>query len=179
MTTTGGGWTIFQRRIDGSQAQLFYRNWLDYNNGFGDAAGEFWLGNEYLSILTASNRYLLRVDLGDWSGQYRYAQYNDFKVANGSDKYRLAILGTYSGDAGDSLVYQRGQKFSTYDQDNAVYTSRKCAVYHRGAWWYNSCAYSNLNGEYNNTSGEGVFWYDWLGHYSLRLSEMKIRPVTF
>ena len=49
--TDGGGWNVFQRRMNGEVD--FYRNWTEYKNGFGDPNGEFWLGNEHLSILTA------------------------------------------------------------------------------------------------------------------------------
>ena len=71
-------------------------------------------------------------------------------------------------------------KFSTYDSDNDQRTYN-CAVEYRGAWWYSSCHSSNLNGEYNNTLyAQGLSWYHWTGHYySLKFTEMKLRPANF
>jgi len=61
-----------------------------------------FLGNSYLSQLTGSNSYKLRVILTDTEGQSKYADYSQFKV-NGPDlKYSLAIRG-YSGTAGNYL----------------------------------------------------------------------------
>ncbi|MEE6460724.1 hypothetical protein FKM82_001085, partial [Ascaphus truei] len=77
----GGGWTVFQRRSDGSQD--FYRNWDDYKQGFGDyssAKGEYWLGNDNLHYLTRQGDYTLRIDLVDFEGQRRFAQYKSFRV---------------------------------------------------------------------------------------------------
>ena len=101
MTTDGGGWTVFQRRLDGSVD--FYLDWESYKNGFGDLNGEFWLGNDNLHRLTATDDVILRVDLEDFDGNIRYAEYTTFKVADEADKYRLSI-GGYSGTAGDSMI---------------------------------------------------------------------------
>jgi ficolin len=60
-------------------------------------------GNEIIHLLTnGSRRYKLRVDLGDFNGSTRFAEYNDFRIGSASDKYKLASLGTYSGTAGTS-----------------------------------------------------------------------------
>ena len=88
-----------------------------------------------------------------------------------------------SGTAGDSLSYHRSLPFSTPDQDNDNRPSNCASGYH-GAWWYKSCHHCNLNGIYRHSNpcpfGDGVIWYDWKGHYySLKKTEMKIRPVDF
>jgi len=49
------GWTVIQRRLDGSVD--FYRNWSDYRLGFGHLDGEFWLGNERIHQLTNQGKY--------------------------------------------------------------------------------------------------------------------------
>ena len=61
-TTKGGGWTVFQKRLDGSVN--FYRGWADNKNGFGNLKGEFWLGLDKLYRLTKTKN-MLRVDLED------------------------------------------------------------------------------------------------------------------
>ena len=56
-------------------------------------------GNDILHLLTTDRRQRLRVDLGDFDGNSRYAQYDNFAVGPASSKYRLVSLGTYSGNA--------------------------------------------------------------------------------
>ena len=176
METDGGGWTVFQRRMDGSVD--FYRYWTDYVQGFGSLSGEFWLGLDKIHRLT-STASELRVDLRDFEGNSAYAQYTSFSVGDSASKYILTVSG-YSGTAGDSLATQNGQKFSTRDQDNDVASDGSCAELYKGAWWYNACHSSNLNGLYHggphSSYADGVNWYAWKGHYySLKFTEMKVR----
>ncbi|KFB48776.1 fibrinogen C domain-containing protein 1-like protein [Anopheles sinensis] len=117
----GGGWTVFQRRIDGSVD--FFRNWTMYKHGFGDVNGEHWLGLDNLHIMTKSGRHELLVLLEDFKGNSTYALYDEFKVGNETEKYKLTV-GKYFGTAGDSLAYHNGKKFSTIDQDNDDWDNR-------------------------------------------------------
>ena len=179
METDGGGWTVFQRRMDGSVD--FYRYWTDYQQGFGNLSGEFWLGLDKIHRLTASATEL-RVDLQDFEGNSAYAQYTSFSVGDAASKYILLVSG-YSGTAGDSLasnsLHHNGSKFSTRDQDNDVWSGH-CAQSFKGGWWYGYCHASNLNGLYHGGShlsyADGVNWARWKGaHYSLKFTEMKVR----
>ncbi|XP_015751258.1 PREDICTED: ryncolin-1-like isoform X5 [Acropora digitifera] len=175
-TTAGGGWTVFQRRQDGSVD--FYRDWDAYKRGFGNLKGEFWLGLDKIHRLTVKDSKKLRVDLEDNLGNTAFAEYSSISVASEQAKYQLRV-GTYSGTAGDSLRIHDGQAFSTKDRDYDSHSGKMCAVSFTGAWWYNACHFSNLNGRYLNgqINWQGMSWYHWKNSYlSLKKSEMKIRP---
>ncbi|XP_017894400.1 PREDICTED: tenascin-X isoform X4 [Capra hircus] len=176
METDGGGWLVFQRRMDGKTD--FWRDWEDYAHGFGNISGEFWLGNEALHSLTRAGDYSLRVDLraGD---EAVFAQYDSFQVDSAEEYYRLHLEG-YHGTAGDSMSYHSGSVFSARDRDpNNLLIS--CAVSYRGAWWYRNCHYANLNGLYGSTvDHQGVSWYYWKGFdFSVPFTEMKLRPRNY
>ena len=178
MITDGGGWTVFQRRRDGSQD--FYLGWSEYKAGFGQLTGEFWLGLDKIHRLAASRPSQLRVEIEDWRGGRAYAKYGSFGVGEEQSQYKLSV-GSYSGTAGDSLTYHNNMKFSTKDRGNDRW-SNKCAAQNTGAWWYDSCHYSNLNGRYigNTMSVTGVSWYRYKNnHISMKFTEMKLRPTIW
>uniref|UniRef100_G3S2Q1 Tenascin XB n=1 Tax=Gorilla gorilla gorilla TaxID=9595 RepID=G3S2Q1_GORGO len=176
METDGGGWLVFQRRMDGQTD--FWRDWEDYAHGFGNISGEFWLGNEALHSLTQAGDYSMRVDLRA-RDEAVFAQYDSFRVDSAAEYYRLHLEG-YHGTAGDSMSYHSGSVFSARDRDpNNLLIS--CAVSYRGAWWYRNCHYANLNGLYGSTvDHQGVSWYHWKGfEFSVPFTEMKLRPRNF
>ena len=79
----------------------FYLKWLDYKYGFGNVGGEHWLGNDKIHRLTSQKTYKLRVDLADFDGATRYAEYDEFLVADEDLDYQLT-LGNYGGTAGET-----------------------------------------------------------------------------
>ncbi|XP_054418274.1 fibrinogen alpha chain [Pteronotus mesoamericanus] len=195
-----GGWLLIQQRMDGSLN--FNRTWQDYKRGFGSlndkGEGEFWLGNEYLHLLTLRGS-VLRVELEDWSGNQVYAEYH-LRVGSEAEGYALQVS-SYEGTAGDALIEgsveegteytsHAGMQFSTFDRD-ADQWEENCAEVYGGGWWYNNCQAANLNGIYypggfydprNNSPYEienGVVWLPFRGaDYSLRAVRMKIRPLV-
>nr|XP_056700169.1 angiopoietin-4 [Euleptes europaea] len=181
METDGGGWTVIQHRINGSVS--FQRNWKEYKQGFGDPAGEYWLGNEAVHLLTSQGAYSLRVELLDWEGNRAYAQYEKFQLGSERQRYRLSLRG-YKGTAGkqSGLVFQ-GTNFSTRDSDNDNCIC-KCAQMLSGGWWFDACGLSNLNGVYypaghNIRKLNGVRWHYFQGPgYSLKSTRMMIRPTS-
>ena len=146
MDTDGGKWTVIQRRINGSVD--FYRNWTDYVNGFGDLDGEFWYGLDNIHCLTTNDDVELRIELGNGTQPSIVWTYQLFRVGGADSNYNLTIgQGQGVGNDNDSMAISNGRPFSTRDRDNDAW-SRNCAAVFGGAWWYNACFHSNLNGGY-------------------------------
>eukprot|EP00058_Branchiostoma_floridae_P000901 XP_002586389.1 hypothetical protein BRAFLDRAFT_108533 [Branchiostoma floridae] len=160
MDTDPGGWTVIQKRANGTVN--FFRNWAAYKSGFGDPRGDFWLGLDNMHLLTGRGGYKLQISLEDWNGIKAYAEYNSFKVDSEDNKYRLR-LGKYHGNSGDALTWHNNMAFTTKDSDNDPFIGN-CAGYQRGGWWYNACAHSNLNGiyypggYYSSRYQDAVYW---------------------
>ncbi|CAK8690181.1 unnamed protein product [Clavelina lepadiformis] len=170
------GWTIFQRRIDGSVS--FSRPWDDYANGFGQIDGEFWLGLDNIHEMTRGGGCRLKIELWDFAGNQRHADYSSFSIESAENLYRLRVSG-YSGNAGDSLSYHNGHPFSTEDSDNDS-SSGNCATLHGSqGWWFVNCGNSFLNGVWMRQSSgpwHGIIWYHWKGfNEPLKETKMKLR----
>ncbi|XP_066284665.1 uncharacterized protein [Branchiostoma lanceolatum] len=136
MTTDGGGWTVIQRRLDGSV--LFNRTWHQYKRRFGKIRGEYWLGLDNMYFLTNQRNYTLRIDMEDWEDNSAWARYDVFKVGGEWTYYQLSI-GNYSGTAGDGFQGHNGAKFSTVDQDNDEKDYHNCAGLRSDGWWHCGC----------------------------------------
>nr|ADQ55821.1 fibrinogen-related protein [Mytilus galloprovincialis] len=175
--TSGHIWTVIQQRFDGSVN--FFRKWQNYKTGFGQPFGEYWLGNDVIHELTTGANHALRIEVEDFNGTSKYAEYENFSVSSEPNKYRLLVNG-YSGNAGDAFSGLNGQSFSTYDQDNDIWPSN-CAEKFKGAWWYSKCHSSNLNGLYwggaHTEYASGINWGSWGYHYSLQATTMMIRAT--
>ncbi|KAH3768163.1 uncharacterized protein LOC127844641 [Dreissena polymorpha] len=164
MDTDGGGWTIFQRRFNGSVD--FYRNFSDYENGFGNVAGEYWLGLKYIYEITSNGSFQLRVNITHGDGSTGYDVYSNFSLQHGTN-YTLNLGESVKSQGVDSSYTfftssaPVGNAFSTYDHDVDNYATN-CAEKYKGGWWYNACFTNiNLNGLYKPGSDDRtVMRYD-------------------
>nr|CAH7724755.1 unnamed protein product [Callosobruchus chinensis] len=161
------GWTTVQKRYDGSIN--FNRNWNEYSNGFGSATGEHWLGNKHLHLVTKENCSRLQINMKDIYGQYWQANYDDFRVADYQNGFRLYI-GEYKGNASDALNYQNLMEFSTVDNDRDI-SNTHCASNYEGGWWFSHCQHANLNGRYNL----GLTWFDSSRNEWIAVAESEMR----
>ncbi|XP_063285147.1 microfibril-associated glycoprotein 4-like [Pelobates fuscus] len=189
MASAGGPWTVFQKRFNGLVD--FYRGWDEYENGFGRADGEYWLGLRNIHQLTQRRPYRLRIQLEDFEKNTRFVTYESFFLSQFAiyppeQQYKLNVAGFKEGDplnpAGNSLEPANNMNFSTYDHDGDT-ISGNCAVIYHGAFWYNGCHNANLNGKYLNGStseyAAGMVWSLWKGYYySLKRSEMKMACIS-
>jgi len=58
----GGGWTVIQRRKKDGSVDFYNRDWVEFEDGFGDLDGEFWIGLRSVHCLTSQGNYELQID---------------------------------------------------------------------------------------------------------------------
>ncbi|KAM9242997.1 angiopoietin-related protein 4 isoform 2-T2 [Dugong dugon] len=180
-----GGWTVIQRRRDGSVD--FDQPWEAYKAGFGDPQGEFWLGLEKVHRITGGRSGRLAVQLQDWEGNAESLQ---FPVHLGGEDtaYSLQLTAPVASKLGATAVAPTGLSlpFSTWDQDHDLRRDENCAKTLSGGWWFGTCGHSNLNGQYFHSiprqrqqRKKGIFWKAWRGrYYPLQATIMLIQPTA-
>ncbi|KAM9314867.1 microfibril-associated glycoprotein 4-like [Pholidichthys leucotaenia] len=180
MDTDGGRWTVFLKRIDGSEN--FFRPWKNYKTGFGNVAGEYWLGLENIFLLTMRKENELRVDMEDWEGSQAFAEYSSISVWPEHSGYELHLGSFTGGPAGDSLAHHNSRKFTTYDKDQDVW-EKNCAQHFLGGFWYGNCHDTNPTAMYAPHGAIAhanvlVTWDTWKNPYPMKTIVMKIRSTA-
>ena len=152
MKVPRGGWMVFQQRINVSVN--FSRDWISYEQGFGQQGLDFWLGNRKLFVITSLREYVLRIEISFANGSHLFAEYDSFRILFGN--YTLRV-GRHRGNLSDILFLANNAAFSTWDRDNDKVPNRACARQQRGAWWYaTTCDTLDLNSMLGNASSEGM-----------------------
>uniref|UniRef100_A0A914W412 Uncharacterized protein n=1 Tax=Plectus sambesii TaxID=2011161 RepID=A0A914W412_9BILA len=154
METDGGGWTVFQRRIDGNLS-FHDKTWNDYKVGFNNGLeNNLWLGNDIIHVLTTKDSNVeLRIDF--WGNRspyldtirngYWWEKHTNFYIEDEPHFYRLHLDHPYTGNA------------ST-----------------RGWWMDSSCTATALNGNYlpRPLGGYGFLWLTGSTHINPRQSQV-------
>nr|XP_013812136.1 PREDICTED: fibrinogen-like protein 1-like protein [Apteryx mantelli mantelli] len=149
MDTEGKGWTVIQRNTYNTEI-TWKETWTTYKYGFGNVRADYWLGTEYLHLLTQQNAYKVRFVVENKSNVTHYAEYDIFSVEGEASGYPLR-LGRFSGEGEDYLTTYHtryggihdNMKFSTSDRDQDQ-ASGNCASSY-GGWWYDKCQNILLN----------------------------------
>uniref|UniRef100_A0A3B5LIA7 Angiopoietin-like 4 n=1 Tax=Xiphophorus couchianus TaxID=32473 RepID=A0A3B5LIA7_9TELE len=185
--TADGGWTVIQRRQDGSVD--FDQLWQAYEKGFGSLNGEFWLGLENIHAITKDDSYSLNIKFSDWGDDSASVRF-PFELGGKETNYSLLIQEPGTTDTLESSLTTDSAlalPFSTRDQDNDRKGDINCAKHLSGGWWFSNCGRSNLNGRYfqspppkqRHQRKQAIFWKTWRGrYYPLKSSIMMIAPAT-
>nr|XP_003461443.1 angiopoietin-related protein 4 [Cavia porcellus] len=182
-----GGWTVIQRRLNGSVD--FNRPWKAYKAGFGDPRGEFWLGLEKIHRLVGDRGGRLAVQLLDWEGNTESLRF-PARLGGEDTAYSLQLAAPVATKLGATVASAASPgslslPFSTWDQDHDLRGDLNCAKSLSGGWWFGTCGHSNLNGQYFHSMPKqrrqrkkGIFWRTWRGrYYPLRATTVLLQPA--
>lgn len=137
LSDTGLPWTVIQRRGPYEHQENFNRSWAEYRNGFGHLSRDFWFGNEFIHRLVFHDNYELRVELEDFDGTQKWAEYAVFRIDSEKYNYNL-LIGEHHGTIKDAMKYHNDNDFSTYDNrnDKTVDACCSCAMGYASGWWF-------------------------------------------
>ncbi len=194
MEEFGGGWTVLQRRINGSVS--FNRTWADYKRALVTLKA-----SSGLAMIKSTCSPNQGHDPAHWAWRFEgtrgYAKYEQFYVSNEFLNYRLSLSG-YSGllEMLCSLA-----NTSTMIRSSSLHRTRTTTCTLQGTverttdrgWWFDACMSANLNGKFYKTKykgkRDGIFWGTWhnltseyyLTNYrqTFKNVKMMIRPKNY
>lgn len=144
------GMLVIQRRKKGKLN--FDRSWTEYQNGFGDFDGDFWLGNEMLFRLIHSSQSRVYIVILYYAKSYSYQfiiLMQDITLKNATHGYQLLHHGPPGrGDFGNMGPMSRSY-FAT--KDNLSFHDARCPPVN-GGWWYTT--FPDCNGRGSNPNSK-------------------------
>uniref|UniRef100_UPI00398F8BD4 fibrinogen-like protein 1-like protein n=1 Tax=Pristiophorus japonicus TaxID=55135 RepID=UPI00398F8BD4 len=149
MNTPGGGWVVLQKITKNSKVS-FAEKWSTYQGTFGDVENDYWLGNDYIHLITKQAHYEVKFVLQNNNKKIEI-DYASFKVAGAKDNYTLSLGSPIGDKSHDDLIKvdQNGSNdnmmFSTIDHDNDNDSTKNCAEQAGGGWWFDHCSSVILN----------------------------------
>ena len=157
--TTGGGWIMYQRRVNGTEN--FTKTWDEYKLGFGHNGGnttELWLGNEnvyQLVQIQGAKTFTLRIEADAFDGTQCWIEADNFTLSNETSLYTIDWNRGTSSSAklpmNNAWRTHQNTTFKTFDK---VGGQQACLNDFKGGWWYTGggqCGGVLMNGEYLNS----------------------------
>lgn len=144
--TDEGGWTVIQRKKTNSVS--FDHTWDEYKAGFGELAGDHWLGNWKIHAITVQGSYAMKDEMTRHNGGKYYNTFSSFGVGDEASKYILQV-GSHipsksSGEYDAWTARHNGLMFTTTDNDNDESSAGNCAANSVG-FWYQACHHITIN----------------------------------
>ena len=132
---------ILKRNTSVSSRVNFTHTWNEYVQGFGDLNSEFWYGLRNIHCLTSRQSVDLKLLLSFTNGTTFEWTYQYFVVDRRESRYILHIGQAIGPGTYDTIAYNNGSPFYTYD-DNS---SSNCAAQRAGgSWWYKTCNHCEI-----------------------------------
>lgn len=167
-----------QRRVNG--VENFNRNWTEYKLGFGSPYVDYWIGNDVIHQLTNGRNSSLRVTITPMNGgSVSFKMYHQFYVFGEDQNYKLQLAMPGNGTLDDCLLYYNygkltGMQFSTFDVDNDN-SAGNCVLDYYGGWWFDSCYYAFLNGQWLSKSWLNPWWTQYQSGTDVNGTSMLIK----